>query len=107
MLARPGVRLVTLVGTGGVGKTRLALEVARRVADGYKGGAVHVDLDGVEDAGLLASEAAAALGVVAATAEQLAERLDHGDPALLVLDGFERFLDEPARWPGCSPPSRA
>ena len=93
-LATPGVRLVTLVGTGGVGKTRLALEVARRVADRYKGGAVHVDLDGVEDASLLASEAAAALGVVAATAEQLAERLDLGDPALLVLDGFERFLDD-------------
>lgn len=93
-LARPGVRLLTLVGTGGVGKTRLALEVARRVADQYRGGAVHVDLDGVEDAGLLASEAAAALGVVAATAEQLAERLDHSEPALLVLDGFERFLDD-------------
>ena len=93
-LAKPGVRLLTLVGTGGVGKTRLALEAARRVADRYRGGAVHVDLDGVEDAGLLASEAAAALGVVAATAEQLAERLDHGEPALLVLDGFERFLDD-------------
>jgi predicted ATPase/DNA-binding SARP family transcriptional activator len=94
VLARPGVRLLTLVGTGGVGKTRLALEVARRAAARYKGGAVHVDLDGVEDASLLASEAAAALGVVAATADQLAERLDHGEPALLVLDGFERFLDD-------------
>ena len=64
------------------------------MSDHYTGGAVHVDLDGVEDAGLLASEAAAALGVVAATAEQLAERLDHGEPALLLLDGFERFLDD-------------
>ena len=94
VLAEPGVRLLTLVGTGGVGKTRLALEAARRVAGRYGGGAVHVDLDGLEDASLLASEAAAALGVVAATAEQLAERLDHGEPALLVLDGFERFLDD-------------
>ena len=94
VLARPGVRLVTLVGTGGVGKTRLALEVAHRVAGRYQGGAVHVDLDGVDDASLLASEAAAALGVVAATAEQLAERLDHAHPALLVLDGFERFLED-------------
>jgi predicted ATPase/DNA-binding SARP family transcriptional activator len=94
VLARPGVRLLTLVGTGGVGKTRLALEVARHVAGRYPGGAVHVDLDGVEDAGLLASEAAAALGVVAATGEQLAERLDQAEPALLVLDGFERFLDD-------------
>jgi predicted ATPase/DNA-binding SARP family transcriptional activator len=94
LLARPGVRLLTLVGTGGVGKTRLALEAARRVTDHYRGGVVHVDLDGVETAGLLASEAAAALGVVAATADELAERLDHSEPALLVLDGFERFLDD-------------
>jgi predicted ATPase/DNA-binding SARP family transcriptional activator len=94
VLAKPGVRLLTLVGTGGVGKTRLALEVARGVAGRYPGGAVHVDLDGVDDASLLASETAAALGVVATTAEQLAERLDHGQPALLVLDGFERFLDD-------------
>jgi len=90
VLAKPRVRLLTLVGTGGVGKTRLALEAARRVADGFPGGAVLVDLDGVEDAGLLASEAAAALGVVAGTAEDLAHQL--AGPALLVLDGFERFL---------------
>ncbi|HWM10799.1 MAG TPA: BTAD domain-containing putative transcriptional regulator, partial [Solirubrobacteraceae bacterium] len=87
-----GVRLLTLVGTGGVGKTRLALEVARRMADRYPGGAVHVDLDGVETTALLASEAAAALGVVAGTADELAEQL--AAPALLVLDGFERFLED-------------
>ena len=92
LLARPGVRLLTLVGTGGVGKTRLALEAARRTADRYPGGAVHVDLDGVETAALLTSEAAAALGVVAGTAEELAEQL--AAPALLVLDGFERFLED-------------
>ena len=97
LLVQPGIRLLTLVGTGGVGKTRLALEAGRRVAERFGGGAVHVDLDGVEDAALLASEAAAALGVVAATAEELAEQLARANraaPALLVLDGFERFLDD-------------
>jgi predicted ATPase len=58
---------------------------------------VHVDLDGVDDASLLASEAAVALGLVAATGEELAEQLaraNRGGPALLVLDGFERFLED-------------
>ena len=97
LLVRPGTRLLTLVGTGGVGKTRLALEAGRRVAERFGGGAVHVDLDGVEDAGLLASESAVALGVSAATADELAEQLARANrtaPALLVLDGFERFLDD-------------
>ena len=93
LLERPGTRLVTLVGTGGVGKTRLALEAARAVGERFRGGAVHVDLEGVEDVALLASEAAAALGVVASTIEELAQARLEG-PALLVLDGFERFVDD-------------
>jgi predicted ATPase len=91
------VRLVTLVGPSGVGKTRLALEAGRAVAGRFPAGAVHVSLDGAEDAGVLVPEAASALGVVAATAAELGARLavvTRGAPALLLLDGFDRYLDD-------------
>jgi predicted ATPase/DNA-binding SARP family transcriptional activator len=97
LLVRPAVRLVALVGPSGVGKTRLALEAGRALADRFPGGAVHVNLDGVEDAGVLVPEAATALGVVAATPAELGEQLGRatrGAPALLVLDGFDRFLGD-------------
>ena len=93
----PDVRLVTLVGPSGVGKTRLALEAGRAVAARFPAGAVHVSLDGAEDAGVLVPEAASALGVVAATAAELGARLadvTRGAPALLVLDGFDRYLED-------------
>ena len=97
LLVQAEVRLVTLVGPGGVGKTRLALEAGGAVAARFPAGAVHVSLDGAENAGVLVPEAASALGVVAATAAELGTRLalaTRGAPALLVLDGFERYLDD-------------
>jgi predicted ATPase len=80
-----------------VGKTRLAHEAARAVADRFPGGVAHVALDGVEDPGVLVPEAATALGVVAATPAELGEQLGRatrGAPALLVLDGFDRLLED-------------
>ena len=63
----------------------------------FPAGAVHVSLDGAENAGVLVPEAAAALGVVAATAAELGTRLavvTRGAPALLVLDGFDRYVED-------------
>jgi predicted ATPase/DNA-binding SARP family transcriptional activator len=97
LLVQRDVRLVTLVGPGGVGKTRVALEAARGVAARFPAGAVHVSLDGAEDAGVLVPEAASALGVVAATAAELGAGLavvTGGAPALVLLDGFDRYLED-------------
>ncbi len=96
LLMRSEVRLLTLVGTGGVGKTRLALEAGRALAGRLPGGVAYVDL---EDAGALVPAAASALAVVAETPAELGEQLaraTRGAGALLVLDGFERFLADAA-----------
>ena len=98
LLTRADVRLVTLMGAGGVGKTRLALEAGRTLASRFPGGTAYVDLAGVDGVSL-APAAASALGVNAATEAELGERLarvTRGADTLLVLDGFERFLADAA-----------
>jgi len=89
---RDEVRLVTLTGPGGIGKTRLALAVAGQV-----GGAVFVDLSSVLEASLVPSALAAALGlrrwrgqtVTDALVQYLRDR-----ETFLVLDSFEHVVDE-------------
>ncbi|MFI6818551.1 ATP-binding protein [Nonomuraea sp. NPDC050328] len=86
-----GSRLVTLLGPGGVGKTRLAIVTA----SGFTGGGAFVDLVPVR-AGSVAQALASALGVIERTQQPLedalAERLGSGQ-ALLVLDNCEHVLD--------------
>ena len=100
LLTRSDVRLVTLIGAGGVGKTRLALEAGRTLAARFPGGTAYVDLAGVEHGAALVTAAASALRVVAATPAEFGERLarvTRGADTLLVLDGFERFLTDAAQ----------
>jgi predicted ATPase/DNA-binding SARP family transcriptional activator len=95
LLRSGSARLVTLTGPGGIGKTRLAIEVARAVASAGAGGAVFVDLSHLSDAGLVAPTIANALRLSVGgrpVEEALAEALAQGPP-LLVLDNFEQLTE--------------
>jgi predicted ATPase/class 3 adenylate cyclase len=101
LLNEPGVRLLTLFGTGGVGKTRLALQVAREVAPHFAGGVCFVPLDQLSDADGVVPAIAQALelpggqeGRDAPLIEQVQTVLRDA-PFLLILDNFEQVL--PAR----------
>jgi predicted ATPase/DNA-binding CsgD family transcriptional regulator len=89
-------RLVTVVGPGGVGKTRLAIEVAADLAEERQDGAWFVDLIRVTDPGAVAAAVADAVGVperlVAPPESALVASLAGGD-GLLVLDNCEHLLD--------------
>jgi predicted ATPase/DNA-binding CsgD family transcriptional regulator len=94
------VRLLTLTGTGGIGKTRLAIEVAESVRDRYRDGVWLVDLAPLADPTLVAHAVAGTLGVRAETdvsvAGALLEFLRVRQP-LLVVDNCEHLIDACAR----------
>jgi predicted ATPase/DNA-binding XRE family transcriptional regulator/Tfp pilus assembly protein PilF len=94
LLSAPAVRLVTLTGTGGVGKTRLALEAARQVQNRV-GGVAFVDLAPIRDATLVESAIGKALGVTEVPNEPYAVTLQNAtgsEERLLVLDNYEQVI---------------
>jgi predicted ATPase/DNA-binding CsgD family transcriptional regulator len=87
-------RLVTLVGAGGVGKTRLAVEVAAELAADFSDGADLIDLSAVSDPALLPGAVARGLGVEERSGAGLGERLVwvmRDQHRLLVLDNCEHL----------------
>jgi predicted ATPase/class 3 adenylate cyclase len=91
-LARdPGVRLITLTGVGGAGKTRLALELGSRNRDQFVDGVWFVPLGAITDPDLLASAIGAALSVNEAAGQSLAAFLS-GKHLLLIIDNFEQLV---------------
>ena len=89
-------RLVTLTGPGGIGKTRLALEVANDVLSRFELGVFFVDLTPIDDPELLLTAITTAVGVEPAGQGGLAEALSDG-PRLLVLDNFEQLAEAAPR----------
>ena len=95
-LADPAARIITLIGPGGVGKTRLALEIARAIAAEGQTRVVFVPLAAIQDPVFVESAIAEALGMADLTARDLPSRARiacQTQPTLLVLDNFEHVLD--------------
>jgi predicted ATPase len=98
LLLSKDVRLVTITGPGGIGKTRLGLEVASGLQDDFPGGVHFVPLSPLRDPGLIASLIVQTLGIREtggqSSLEQLKRHLQDSAhaPVLFLLDNFEHLI---------------
>jgi predicted ATPase/DNA-binding XRE family transcriptional regulator len=96
LLRSDGVRLLTLTGPAGIGKTRLGLQIAHELGEHFADGVVFVALDALRDASLLMSVLAHALGLRESTEGEISEQVIsflQGKHFLLILDNFEQILE--------------
>jgi predicted ATPase len=94
LVALEGARLVTLTGPGGVGKSRLMVEAARRLGPGFPGGVRYLELASVPAADLVAPAIAAGLGLNTSAGRLAADLESYLRPRrlLLALDNFEQVM---------------
>jgi predicted ATPase/class 3 adenylate cyclase len=87
LLASPAIRLLTLTGPGGTGKTRLAMQAVAGAGDRFPHGVFWVPLAALTDPGLVLGSAASALGILGDLADHIRDRA-----LLLLLDNFEHVV---------------